>query len=110
MTAAHDHSQALPPGFLLSEYRIERVLGSGGFGITYLAEDTVLHKKLAIKEYLPVDFALRLKMPDVAARSRGVEDDFRWGLERFLDEAPAFATPIWCRCCASSKRMARPIW
>jgi len=91
MTAAHDHSQALPPGFLLSEYRIERVLGSGGFGITYLAEDTVLHKKLAIKEYLPVDFALRLKMPDVAARSRGVEDDFRWGLERFLDEARTLA-------------------
>ncbi|MGE0151141.1 MAG: protein kinase [Reyranellaceae bacterium] len=91
MIAAHDHPQALPPGFLLAEYRIERVLGSGGFGITYLAEDTVLHKKLAIKEYLPVDFALRLVVPNVAARSRGVEDDFRWGLERFLDEARTLA-------------------
>lgn len=91
MSAASDHSQALPPGFVLAEYRIERVLGSGGFGITYLAEDTVLHKKLAIKEYLPVDFALRLRLPDVAARSRGVEDDFRWGLERFLDEARTLA-------------------
>ena len=91
MTAAHDNPQALPPGFLLAEYRIERVLGSGGFGITYLAEDTVLHKKLAIKEYLPVDFALRLIVPNVAARSRGVEDDFRWGLDRFLDEARTLA-------------------
>jgi serine/threonine protein kinase len=91
MTLAHDNPQALPPGFLLAEYRIERVLGSGGFGITYLAEDTVLHKKLAIKEYLPVDFALRLNVPNVAARSRGVEDDFRWGLDRFLDEARTLA-------------------
>ncbi|MDF3072593.1 MAG: hypothetical protein K0S54_260 [Alphaproteobacteria bacterium] len=91
MTAAHDNPQALPQGFLLAEYRIERVLGSGGFGITYLAEDTVLHKKLAIKEYLPVDFALRLIVPNVAARSRGVEDDFRWGLDRFLDEARTLA-------------------
>ncbi len=91
MTNAHDNPQALPPGFLLAEYRIERVLGSGGFGITYLAEDTTLHKKLAIKEYLPVDFALRLKLPDVAARSRGAEDDFKWGLERFLDEARTLA-------------------
>jgi len=91
MTNAHDNPQALPPGFLLAEYRIERVLGSGGFGITYLAEDTTLHKMLAIKEYLPVDFALRLKLPDVAARSRGAEDDFKWGLERFLDEARTLA-------------------
>ena len=91
MTNAHDNPQALPPGFLLADYRIERVLGSGGFGITYLAEDTTLHKKLAIKEYLPVDFALRLKLPDVAARSRGAEDDFKWGLERFLDEARTLA-------------------
>ncbi len=91
MTNATDNPQALPQGFLLGEYRIERVLGSGGFGITYLAEDTTLHKKLAIKEYLPVDFALRLKLPDVSARSRGAEDDFRWGLERFLDEARTLA-------------------
>ena len=91
MTDARDFPQALLPGHLLGEYRIERVLGSGGFGITYLAEDTTLHKKLAIKEYLPVDFALRLNPPDVAARSRGAEDDFRWGLERFLDEARTLA-------------------
>ncbi|MGE0660738.1 MAG: protein kinase [Reyranellaceae bacterium] len=91
MTPASDNPQALPPGHLLSEYRIERVLGSGGFGITYLAEDVTLHKKLAIKEYLPVDFALRLSPPAVAARSRGAEDDFRWGLERFLDEARTLA-------------------
>ena len=49
MTDARDFPQALLPGHLLGEYRIERVLGSGGFGITYLAEDTTLHKKLAIK-------------------------------------------------------------
>src|SRR5690606_37609532 len=41
--------------------------------------------------YLPVDFALRLTPPAVAARSRGAEDDYRWGLERFLDEARTLA-------------------
>ena len=33
------------------KYRIERVLGQGGFGITYLAEQTLLHRNMAIKEF-----------------------------------------------------------
>ena len=38
---------------MLQEYRIEQVLGAGGFGITYLACDTNLDKNVALKEYLP---------------------------------------------------------
>src|SRR6185503_1218030 len=34
-------------------YRIERVLGQGGFGITYLGRDTNLHRAVAIKEFFP---------------------------------------------------------
>ena len=44
---------------MLEEYRIERVLGSGGFGITYLAHDMHLNNRVAVKEYLPNEFAVR---------------------------------------------------
>ena len=54
-----DHAYALPAGYMLEEYRIEGMLGSGGFGITYLAHDTHLNKRVAVKEYLPNDFAVR---------------------------------------------------
>src|SRR5205085_3369202 len=46
---------ALPAGHRLHEYRIDTVLGQGGFGITYLATDVHLHAPVAIKEYLPED-------------------------------------------------------
>lgn len=41
------------------KYRIIRVLGQGGFGITYLAEHTMLDKLVAIKEFFPKDFCGR---------------------------------------------------
>ncbi len=43
----------LLPGTILDRYKIIRVLGAGGFGITYLAEDTQLSMKVVIKEYFP---------------------------------------------------------
>ena len=54
-----DNRLALPVGFMLHEYRIERMLGIGGFGISYLAHDANLNAKVAIKEYLPNDLAMR---------------------------------------------------
>ena len=47
------HQNALPLGSMLMEYKLQSVLGAGGFGITYLAHDTNLQKDVAIKEYLP---------------------------------------------------------
>ncbi|MBD5324843.1 MAG: serine/threonine protein kinase [Bacteroides sp.] len=41
------------------KYRIIRVLGQGGFGITYLAEHTMLDKKVAIKEFFPKEYCDR---------------------------------------------------
>ena len=49
----------LPKGYKLQEYQIESVLGEGGFGITYLANDLKLKKKIVIKEFMPRDFASR---------------------------------------------------
>lgn len=53
--------QELRPGALLrhNTYRIERVLGQGGFGITYLATDLNLERKVAIKEFFPKDYCGR---------------------------------------------------
>ena len=83
---------ALPVGTRLAEdYRIDRVLGAGGFGITYLAEETPLARLVTIKEYFPVDFAVRDTNQAAQPRSGDVTGDYQWGLDRFLDEARTLA-------------------
>lgn len=77
---------------LAGEYRVDQVLGAGGFGITYLAEDVKLARPVAIKEYFPAEFALRDASKTVRARSMGdAGDTFRWGLDSFLREAQMLA-------------------
>ena len=82
---------ALPQGYRLQEYELVRVLGFGGFGMTYLGFDHNLDKGVAIKEYLPADIATRTADNCVAAQASHFRDDFEWGLERFLDEARTLA-------------------
>jgi len=83
---------ALPAGHALLEYRIERVLGVGGFGLTYLALDENLHLKVAVKEYLPADIALRAPDSSIAPRSDETAEIFGWGKRRFLDESRTLAS------------------
>jgi serine/threonine protein kinase/HAMP domain-containing protein len=83
---------ALPPGFRLHEYRIDSVLGQGGFGITYLATDVNLNSRVAIKEYLPEDIAFRRNGQTVSAHSSQHLDRYRQGLDSFLVEARTLAT------------------
>lgn len=92
-------TNALPSGYMLDEYRIEAILGAGGFGVTYKALDTHLNTWVAIKEYFPVEWSFR--DPDgvmVYANTQGLSSadgaqisDYEWGLERFLDEARVLA-------------------
>lgn len=86
------HRNALPCGFLLNEYKIESVLGKpGGFGITYLATDTHLRQLVAIKEYMPSDFARREGISMISVKSSSDDDPFQWGLKCFLEEARVLA-------------------
>ena len=82
---------ALPDGTeLVADYRIKRVLGAGGFGITYLADEIALARLVTIKEYFPSDFAAR-ESQDASPRSKECTADYNWGLERFIEEAQTLA-------------------
>jgi hypothetical protein len=89
-TTVADHS--LAGGVEINGYRIVRVLGAGGFGITYLAEHVVMQDQVAIKEFLPVTVARRAA-DGVSVRpvTAGDNETFAWGLDRFAQEAKTLA-------------------
>jgi len=83
---------SLPGDFPLLWYKIKGVLGRGGFGITYLANDGNLDHKVAIKEYLPLDFAARVDAEStVRPLTSTHEDMYKWGLDNFISEAKTLA-------------------
>ena len=86
-----NYRNALPLGSMLLEYRLESVLGAGGFGMTYLGYDTHLELKVAIKEYLPIELAVRALDGCIVPVSSGTEHNYKWGLDRFLQEARLLA-------------------
>ena len=80
--------QLKPRTMLHDQYLIGRALGHGGFGVTYLAWDIGLETRLAVKEYLPNGVAGRGSgETKVAAYSEQSQQEFEWGLDRFLEEA-----------------------
>jgi serine/threonine protein kinase/WD40 repeat protein len=90
--ASNTNLLALPEGTeLVGDYRIQRVLGAGGFGITYLANEPALARLVTIKEYFPADYAARGATSQAAPRSQGCAEDYKWGLERFIEEARTLA-------------------
>ena len=84
---------ALPSGTLLrDQFRISRVLGAGGFGVTYLGFDELLERPVAVKEYFPRHLAVdRTETNSVEPRSAAQDKDFDFGLQRFLQEARTLA-------------------
>lgn len=83
----------LKPGTVLRDrYVIGDPLGQGGFGITYLGLDMLLQTKLAIKEYYPSGVAIRNPSTrTVLNTSEDMLEDFRRGMEKFLEEARTLA-------------------
>ena len=87
-----DSRLALPQNTILDgSYRIERVVGVGGFGITYEAEDLNLGTMVAIKEYYPFDFGDRDAAMSVQPKSDLCKRTFEWGRSNFLQEARTLA-------------------
>ena len=84
--------QPIPIGAeLAGSYIIERVLGVGGFGITYLATDAGLRTKVAIKEYFPAEFATRDHSFSIRPVHDKQADLFEWGRLNFIEEARTLA-------------------
>ena len=81
------HAHALPAGHRIGEYEVVRVLGAGGFGITYLAFDHHLDGPVVLKEYFPAGLAARGDNLRVVASSPENRKTYAWGLERFIEEA-----------------------
>lgn len=83
--------RALPEGHQLADFQIEKVLGHGGFGITYLARDLRLDLKVVLKELFPASLVTRGDDHAVIPRSPGQQGDFDWAQERFANEARVLA-------------------
>lgn len=83
----------LPPRTILNDkYMLGVALGHGGFGITYLAWDITLERKIAIKEYFPHNIAARSTgRATISLYSDKAQTDFEFGLQRFMAEGKALA-------------------
>jgi len=91
MNAPASFSNALPSGTQLSggAYAIDKPLGHGSFGITYLSLDARLNRPVAIKEFFPQGSTRR--GPIVEPSSLSTPDDFENAKAKFLDEARSLA-------------------
>ena len=83
----------IKPGSLLHDrYTVGRAIGFGGFGITYIAWDNKLMQKVAIKEYMPSEYATRVPGNLIVTIYDGERyTEFMTGLQKFLDEAQRLA-------------------
>lgn len=85
---AGDPTVLAPGSVLLGKYIVGKVIGKGGFGVTYLAYDFTLGKKVAIKEFFPYGVALRAAgTTTVAVSSMDNAEAFKLGAEKFYNEA-----------------------
>lgn len=79
--------KTLPAGYELQCYTIKSVLGQGGFGVTYLAQDNSLEREVAIKEFMPRDIAKRGNDYTLSPLNEDMGEKLAWAMERFIREA-----------------------
>ena len=91
VAAVVDEHDALPAGTRFGEFEIVRVLGVGGFGIVYLAQDHSLERPVALKEYMPASLAARGTGPQITVRSSAFAETYAIGLRSFINEARLLA-------------------
>ena len=83
---------ALIPGTVLAgKYIVGRVLGQGGFGITYVAQDYKTKQLVAMKEFFPDTMASRAAGNTIQAHTGGAGENFVYGKDCFLEEAKTLA-------------------
>ena len=86
MTKAYSN-KALPSGTVLREWRLEEVLGVGGFGIVYKARGIYFDELVAIKEYFPSSISERDSEDTVVPIDSDAEEVHALGLKKFVEEA-----------------------
>jgi len=77
----------LPIGFQIERFQIQSILGKGGFGITYVAVDTQIGLRVAIKELLPDTIATRAEGATVVPQTDSMMESWQWARDRFLEES-----------------------
>ena len=86
------YPHALPHGTILAgRYITGRVLGQGGFGITYIAQEYKTGNRVAIKEFFPETMSARGSSNAIIPYSGHFGQDFLYGKEAFLEEAKVLA-------------------
>ena len=86
------YQRELAPGTRLEQYEIIRVLGSGGFGITYLAKDLFLNRNVVIKENFPSRYSYRDPLTGhIRPNNEHDLENYTWALKSFLSEAQTLA-------------------
>ena len=86
MTKAYSN-KALPAGTIIREWRLEDVLGVGGFGIVYKGRGIYFGELVAIKEYFPSAISERDSEDTVVPIGSDVEEVHALGLKKFVEEA-----------------------
>ncbi len=81
------HSKALPEGSVLREWKLESVLGVGGFGIVYRGRGVYFDEVVAIKEYFPSAISDRVEGSTVTPTDSSSEEVYALGLRKFVEEA-----------------------
>lgn len=91
-TVATEMGDGLPVGTRLGEFELTQLVAVGGFGIVYLANDHSLHRRVAVKEYMPSSLAARGSASQVHVKSERYRETFEAGLKSFINEARLLAS------------------